>query len=206
VVNGILTRMTEPTRPLPDAPAEATDSAPAAVNITRLVAEAMSKSGILWIRLPGGDTHPAWFVWHDDGDERGTGPAAYVISGIGEQPLPWLPAEVDLLLRSKDSGGRLLTIGATVREIAPTDDAWEAAAAVLRPERLNLVGTTEDVDTRWRQGCTIHVLTPHGRPTEQPGAYAAEPGSRRIAPAKAASARWRPWHWRGRPQSRRGTR
>ena len=180
--------MTEPTRPLPDAPAEATDSAPAAVNITRLVAEAMSKSGILWIRLPGGDTHPAWFVWHDDGDERGTGPAAYVISGIGEQPLPWL------------------TIGATVREIAPTDDAWDAAAAVLRPERLNLVGTTEDVDTRWRQGCTIHVLTPHGRPTEQPGAYAAEPGSRRIAPAKAATARWRPWHWRGRPQSRRGTR
>ena len=87
--------MTEPTRPLPDAPAEATDSAPAAVNITRLVAEAMSKSGILWIRLPGGDTHPAWFVWHDDGDERGTGPAAYVISGIGEQPLPWLPAEVE---------------------------------------------------------------------------------------------------------------
>ena len=70
--------------------------APASVNVTRLIHEAASKSGLLWVRLPDGSTHPVWHVWHDDGDERGTGPAAYVVSGPGEQPLPWLPDEVEL--------------------------------------------------------------------------------------------------------------
>jgi hypothetical protein len=195
--------MTEPTRPLLDAPAEATDSAPAAVNITRLVAEAMSKSGILWIRLPGGDTHPAWFVWHDDGDERGTGPAAYVISGIGEQPLPGCrPRSTS---SSKDSE-------AACSPSAPPCVRSPHRRRVGRRGCRPAPGTAQP---RRHHGGRRHALAaglhdprphPHGRPTEQPGAYAAEPGSRRIAPAKAATARWRPWHWRGRPQSRRGTR
>lgn len=200
--------MTEPTRLLPDpgadAPSEA-QPAPAPVNVTRLVGEAASKSGLLWIRLPDGRTHPAWHVWHDDGDPRGTGPAAYVISGIGEQPLPWLPDEVELILRSKDTGGRLLTVAAAVREVTPASPDWDAAAEVIRPERLNLAGDADSVDARWRSGCTIHVLTPHGRPHEQPGAYADRSGAERISPAKGTTSTWRPWHWRGRPQSRRGT-
>ena len=197
--------MSEPTRPLPADAATEVAGAPARVNVTRLLAEAASKSGLLWIRLPDGATHPAWHVWHDDGDPRGTGPAAYVISGVGEQPLPWLPEQVEILLRSKDTGGRLLTIGATVREITPAAPDWEAATEVIRPERLNLQGTPEEVDARWRAGCTIHVLTPVGRPSEQPGSYADQSGSQRIAPAKGTTVSWRPWHWRGRPQSRRGT-
>jgi hypothetical protein len=78
------------------------EEAPAAVsvNVTRLIHEAAGKSGLLWVRLPDGGTHPVWHVWHDDGDERGTGPAAYVVSGPGEQSLPWLPDEVELILRS----------------------------------------------------------------------------------------------------------
>ena len=59
---------------------------------------------------------PAWHVWHDDGDERGPGPAAYVVSGPGEQSLPWLPDDVELILRSKETGGRLLTVRATARD------------------------------------------------------------------------------------------
>jgi hypothetical protein len=185
-------------------PGRATVPVPTApVNITRLTHEAASRSGVLWIRVPGGGTHAAWHVWYDDGDDRGPGPAAYVVSGPGEQALPWLPDEVDLVLRSKDTGGRLLTVRATVREITPESPEWDAAAEALRAERLNAVG---DVAERWRQSCTIHVLTPHGRPLESPGSYAGASGSATVSPAQPATAGWRPWHWRGRAGARRNTR
>ena len=116
--------------------------APAAVHVTRLISEAASKSGLIWVRLPDGAAYPVWHVWHDDGDERGTGPAAYVVSGPGEQVLPWLPDEVELVLRSKDTGGRLIAVRATAREVTPEDAGWDAAVEVLRPERLNAVGDT----------------------------------------------------------------
>ena len=205
--------MTEATRPLPvppEAPVGGATSTSEAtptpgINVTRLLAEAAGKAGVLWIRVPEGTTHPAWYVWHDDGDPRGTGPAAYVISGVGEQSLPWLPEQVEVILRSKDNGGRLLTIGAAVREITPASPEWDAAVAVVRPGRLNLVGTSEEVEARWRAGCTVHVLTPVGRPVEQPGAYAAQTGSRVVTPAAGTTVGKGPWHWRGRPASRRGT-
>ena len=184
-----------------DAPAPPTTPTPGP-NITRLTHEAASKSALLWVRVPGGSTHPAWHVWHDDGDERGTGPAAYVVSGPGEQPLPWLPDEVELILRSKDNGGRLLTLHATAREVRPDSPEWDAAAEVLRPVRLNAVG---DVVQRWRESCTIHVLTPHGRPIEAPGSYSSDSGAAPVRPAPAATATWRPWHWRGRAGARRNT-
>lgn len=177
---------------------------PHAVNVTRLTHEAASKSGLLWVRVPdGGGTHAVWHVWHDDGDPRGTGPAAYVVSGPGEQSLPWLPDDVELILRSKDTGGRLLTVHATAREVTPEDDGWDAAVELLRPERLNAVG---DVAERWARSCTIHVLTPHGRPVEQPGSYGDGSGAEPVRPAAGATARWRPWHWRGRAGARRNTR
>ena len=155
------------------------------------------------MRVPDGGTHPVWHVWHDDGDDRGTGPAAYVVSGPGEQSLPWLPDEVELILRSKDTGGRLITVHATAREVTPEDAGWDAAVDVLRPERLNAVGDTAE---RWRQSCTIHVLTPHGRLVEGPGSYTDGSGAAAVRPAAAATSRWRPWHWRGRAGARRNTR
>ena len=183
-----------------------TDDAPTqalpATNVTRLIHEAASKSGLIWIRVPGAGTHPVWHVWHDDGDERGTGPAAYVVSGAGEQSLPWLPEEVELVLRSKDSGGLLLTVHASAQELTPADDGWDAAVAVLRPERLNAVG---DTASRWARGCTIHVITPHGRLVEGPGAYSSDSGAAPVRPAAGTTARWRPWHWRGRAGARRNS-
>ncbi len=173
-----------------------------AVDVTRLVTEAATKSGLLWVHVPGGQTHPVWHVWHDDGDERGTGPAAYVVSGPGEQHLPWLPEEVELVLRSKDSGGRLLTMPATARELEPGSQPWDAAVELLRPARLNATG---DVAQRWREGCTIHVLTPHGRPVESPGHYDAASGAAPVRPAPPTTTGWRPWHWRGRAGARRNT-
>jgi len=193
--------------PVPGATATAaadTAGAPAVpVNVTRLTHEAASRSGLVWVRLPGGTTHPVWHVWHDDGDERGTGPAAYVVSGPGEQALPWLPDEVELIFRSKDTGGRLITLHATSRELTPEDEGWDAAVEVLRPERLNAVG---DTAARWRESCTIHVLTPHGRLTEGPGHYTDGSGATSVRPAAGATSRWRPWHWKGRAGARRNTR
>lgn len=165
------------------------------INVTRLLAEAASKSGVMWVEVPDAGTHAVWFVWHDDEDPRGSGPAAYVVSGLGEQTLPYLPAEVTLILRSKDSGARLLSLRASAREIDPSTPEWDSAAEVLRAERLNATG---DVLARWREGATIHVLTPHGRPEESPGSYAAESGRIAVSPARGTTARWRPWHWRGR--------
>lgn len=175
---------------------------PPLVDVTRLTNEAANKSGLLWIRIPGGTTHPAWYVWYDDGDERSSGPAAYVVSGPGEQPLPWLPDDVELILRSKDTGGRLLTLHATARQLEPGTPAWDDAVQVLRPERLNAVG---DVVTRWREHNTIHVLAPHGRPVEAPGHYDDDSGEAPVRPAAAATVTRRPWHWRGRARARRNT-
>lgn len=172
------------------------------LDVTRLTNEAASKSGLLWIRLPDGSTHPAWHVWHDDGDERGVGPVAYVVSGPGEQPLPWLPDEVEVILRSKDTGGRLLTLHATVTRLEPGTERWDTAVEALRPERLNAVG---DVAQRWAEHNTIHVVGPHGRPVEAPGHYDDGSGAAPVRPAPPATARRRPWHWRGRAGARRST-
>jgi hypothetical protein len=167
--------------------------------VTRLLAEAASASAVLWVEVPGAGTFPVWFVWHDDEDPRGPGPAAYVVSGPGEQRLPHLPAEVAVVLRSKDTGGRLLRLQAGAEEVTPEDHRWDAAVEVLGPHRLNATG---DVAARWREGCTIWVLRPHGRPAEAPGRYAGDVRSVTVTPAPGTTARWRPWHLGGRSRRR----
>ncbi len=98
-------------------------SEPPTVNITALFAEAANKSGLLWIDVPGDRAWPAWHVWADD--------TAYVVSGPGEQSLPWLPDQVTIILRSKDTGGRLLAVRATVTTIEPQDEAWGSCRKLL---------------------------------------------------------------------------
>jgi hypothetical protein len=170
------------------APTSAPTSAPAVV---ALLGEAMTKSGLLWIDVAGDRAWPAWHVW-DDG-------AAYVVSGPGEQPLPWLPEEVRLILRSKDTGGRLLTVRARTHVLEPGTPEWGTAAELLRASRLNAV---DDSVTRWADGCTLTALVPFDAPLEAPGAYAADDA--RSAPARTAATTtsWRPWHWRGRGEEK----
>jgi hypothetical protein len=160
-------------------------------NLTALLGEAMSKSGLLWIDIADDRAWPAWHVW-DDG-------AALVVSGPGEQPLPWLPREVRLILRSKDTGGRLLTIRAHVHVLEPGTPEWQRAAEQLKAARLNAV---DDSLTRWAAECTITALVPFDSPLESPGAYDA--GDHRAAPARTAATTtaWRPWHLGGRGEER----
>ena len=145
--------------PQPDPAAGQRD--PSAASAAALLGEAMTKSGLLWIEVAGDRTWPAWHVW-DDG-------AALVVSGPGEQPLPWLPEEVRVILRSKDTGGRLLTVRARVHVLDPGSPQWQRATELLRASRLNSV---DDSLTRWAAECTVTALVPFDSPLESPGAYA----------------------------------
>jgi hypothetical protein len=166
-----------------------------ATNVTALVGEAMTKSGVIWIEVPGDRAWPAWHAW--------VAPHAYVVNGPGEQHLPWLPSEVVLVLRSQDTGGRLLRVKARARVLTDTEAEWQTAVAALQAGRLN---ATDDVVERWRTECAVTALTPFGNPVEAPGSYADGSGAAPPPPSRATTVSWRPWHLGGRPKRRRGTR
>jgi hypothetical protein len=190
--------VTDAPRTEPAAPAAAAPAAPAGppvTNVTALVGEAMTKSGVIWIEVPGDRAWPVWHAW--------VAPTAYVVNGPGEQHLPWLPEEVVLILRSLDTGGRLLRVRARARVLTDVEPEWQTAVAALHAGRLNAVG---DVVERWRTECAVTALTPFGNPVEGPGTYADGSGAAPPPPSRATTAHWRPWHLGGRPKRRRGTR
>jgi hypothetical protein len=174
--------------------------APPQVNVTALFAEAAAKSGLMWVQPPGDRAWPFWHAWVED--------TVYVVSGPGEQTLPWLPDDVLLVLRSKDTGGRLLTVRATVRELAPHDEQWGTATEALRTGRLNLPQpqATDDAVQRWARECTVRAIRPYGAPVEAPGSFSTTSGAAPPPASDATTTHWRPWHWRGRPRRRRGNR
>lgn len=153
------------------------------VNVTALLAEAAGKSDIMWVDVPGERSFPVWYAWVAD--------RFYVVSGEGEQLLPPLPEVVRLILRSKDSGGRLITVTATAHLLAPHTPSWETAVAALAGERLN---ATDDVAARWAESGAVHALHPFGPPVEAPGAHPDDAGRSPLAPAPATTVGWRPWH------------
>ncbi len=181
--------MTE--QPAPPAPEVASQGG----NITALVGEAMTKSGIIWVEIPGDRAWPVWHAW--------VAPTAYVVNGPGEQHLPWLPEEVVLVLRSQDTGGRLLRVRARTRVLADTEPQWETATTALSAGRLNAPLGVLD---RWRYECAVTALTPYGNPVEGPGSYTDGSGAATPPASRATTSRWRPWHLFGRPKRRRGTR
>ena len=75
------------------------------------------------LRRPDGpgkvSTHAAWHVWVED--------ALYVVSGGTEQPLPGLAQvdRVEVTMRSKENGGRLVTWVADASAVLPDDERWE---------------------------------------------------------------------------------
>lgn len=136
-----------------------------------LVEEAMKKSGLVWLELPGtAQPRAAWHVWHEG--------AAYVLTGgEGEQPLPGLPEADQVLVTvpSKDKGGRLVTWLAAVEHVTPGDDLWEAVTPVLAKERLNSPDYAGQVE-RWAEESYVIRLVPTGEvrgPGEHPDGYAA---------------------------------
>ena len=133
-----------------------------------LIEEATKKSGLIWVKGPGVPSRALWHVWHE-------GAACVIGDGPGEQPLPGLsdggPAEVTV--RSKDKGGRLVSWSATVAELPPGSEAWEAAVAELKGKRLN-APDAETMPERWARECRVLRLEPTGALAPLPDGSLAE--------------------------------
>lgn len=141
----------------PILPRAATSAAP---DPQRLVIEALTRSGLLWVRTPpptdAAEQAPRdWPVWHVAVEG-----SAYVVTGPGEQPLPELPDTVMLVLRSKETRSRLLTVPASVRRVRPDDADWEPATTALKAARLNPDVRLERIVATWAVHATVLALTP----------------------------------------------
>jgi hypothetical protein len=142
---------------------------------TALIAELGKKTGVCWLRYDDGTVHhgdtwpsrPAWHVWYDD--------ALHVVAGGDEQPLPWLEEvdRVEVTMRSKESGGRLMTWVGRVSVVRPTDDAWDDVTTALVSGRLNLEDLSTAKDT-WARGSVVVRIDPTGELLEQPGSLSDE--------------------------------
>jgi hypothetical protein len=127
-----------------------------------LVAELAKKTSVCWVRHAG-RSHAVWHVWADD--------ALCLVSGGEEQPLPDVPdgEHVEVTMRSKDTGGRLLTWVARTSVVRPGDEAWEPTTAALVTARLNL-DDPAGTPARWAQQSVVRRLVPDGEFVESPGA------------------------------------
>jgi hypothetical protein len=136
---------------------------------TALIAELGKKTGVCWLRYdePDGSgeaglPRPAWHIWYDD--------ALHVVAGGDEQPLPGIEeaGRVEVTMRSKESGGRLLTWVGAVSVVRPSDEAWDDVTAALVSDRLNLEDLTTAKDA-WAARSVVVRIEPTGELLEQPG-------------------------------------
>jgi hypothetical protein len=159
-----------------------------------LVAEACTKSSVLWLKPAAEDRfHPAWHVWHQD--------AVHVVSGIGEQLLPSLTGPVDVWVPSKETGARVARFTAWGDTLGIDSPRWEDAAAALRAKRLN-TREPEEQRARWSGGAMITRLEPLALTTSGSGTEDEDSGARPPAKSPATTVGRRPWHLRSRARGR----
>lgn len=130
-----------------------------------LVAESAKRSRVCWLsyRHPGGVVRDrlVWHAWHDD--------ALLVLSGAGGQTLEGLAGltgraeedRVEVTMRSKESGARLVTWLAAAAVVPRADERWEECAGALLGVRLNLPDPAA-ARQQWRDHGTILRLAPVG--------------------------------------------
>jgi len=131
---------------------------------TAVLDEALTKSTVVWVEVPGegGTGDRAVPVWYGTLDGR-----VYVLVGGSEQRVPGL-AETDravLIARSKEQQSLVAEVEATARVVPPTDPLFARVVPVLLPRRLNL-RDGEQAAERWRKECTLVELTPSSIPAE----------------------------------------
>jgi hypothetical protein len=141
-----------------------------------LVEEACRKSAMLWLRPESSTrTVAAWHVWSDG--------AAYIVSGGLEQDVPALAElgeeRVVVTVRSKDTGGRLVTWIGQASRVRPDDEPWDSVVAELHAKRLNSPDG-EAQPARWARESAVTRIEPTGELLESPGhlsadSHAAEP-------------------------------
>jgi hypothetical protein len=148
-------------------------------DIPPLVAEATKKTGLIWIVVAGQRPVAAWHVWREA--------AAYVVTGPGEQEVPGLTdaSECDVIVRSTDKGGRVVTWRAAVSRVVPESGEWADAVPALLAGRLNLPDAAE-AEQRWAATCAVLKLTPTG---ELPEVGSTLPTTSLAAPPPPSAAR-----------------
>jgi hypothetical protein len=131
---------------------------------TDVLDEALKKSTVVWVEVPGegGTDGRAVPVWYGTLDGR-----VYVLAGGSEQHVAGLAeaTRVVLVARSKEQQSLVAEVEASARVVAPDDPLYARVASVLVPRRLNLRDGEEAVD-RWRKECTLVELTPSSIPAE----------------------------------------
>ncbi|MDJ1136680.1 hypothetical protein [Streptomyces iconiensis] len=131
-----------------------------------LIEETAKKSGLVWVRGPGGPARALWHVWHE-------GAVCLVGDGSLEQPLEGLGLTdgggATVTVRGKDKGARLVAWPARVSELPPHGEEWEAAVAELKGKRLN-APDADTVTDRWARESRVLRLEPEGALLERPGA------------------------------------
>lgn len=156
-----------------------------------LIEEAAKKSALVWLSPAGlsaeadparpagtrgtastaaGGPQAVWHVWHDG--------AVTIVAGGAEQPLPlWaVPGRVvEIAIRSKDQGGRLISFLSQVELVVPGTPEWGAAAEALHAERLNLA-EGDKYQQRWAAESAILRMRALG------GAVAPDGGSGSARP------------------------
>jgi hypothetical protein len=159
-----------------------------------LIEEAAKKSSLVWLSPAGlsakagakdrngsngsgkggapsaGGPQAVWHVWHEA--------AVTIVAGGAEQPLPlWaVPGRVvEVAIRSKDQGGRLISFLSQVELVVPGTPEWGAAAEALHAERLNLA-EGDKYQQRWAAESAILRMRPLG------GAVAPDGGSGAARP------------------------
>jgi len=137
-----------------------------------LTQETGKKSAVCWLRYDGVD-HAVWHVWLDD--------ALCVVSGGDEQPLPDIEdvETLEVVMRSKDTGQRLITWVGSVSVVNRDDERWEAVTTALVAGRLNLASLDTAAD-EWARSSVITRIVPTTEIREAPGslpddAHLAEP-------------------------------
>jgi hypothetical protein len=108
------------------------------------------------------------------------------VAGGAEQPLDDLAEadRVEVSMRSKEQGGRLVTWVGTLSRVRPDDDAWDGVVAALVAARLNLPDL-EQAKTDWAAHSVVLRVDPTGDVLEQPGELSDEA---HLAPPPATGA------------------
>jgi hypothetical protein len=131
---------------------------------TDVLDEALKKSTVVWVEVPGegGTDGRAVPVWYGTLDGR-----VYVLVGGSEQHVPGLAeaGQATLIARSKEQQSLVAEVEASARVVPPADPLFNRVVPVLLPRRLNLRDGEQAAD-RWRKECTLVELTPSSIPAE----------------------------------------
>ncbi len=151
---------------------------------------------MIWLTTPSAPRgHAFWHVWVDG--------VAYILTGPGEQPDPRLADgdEVLVVVRSKDTWHRLLTLTARASRLRLQDADWESATSALAASRLNL-RDPEHAPERWADDhFVLYRLELTGMITEEPGSYSDVSHRAAPVPSPATTAGPKPpWILHARPQ------